>query len=446
MDYDELKIPPQNLDAERGVLGSLFLAAHALDEIEYLKADHFYAPAHQKIFSALCGLRGKDVAVDVVTFVEELMRLDQFEEIGGAGYLAEIMDAVPHAAHVRHYASTVFRCYQQRSMIYACTEILADSYVVKDQSDWDASRAGAEQKILGLREDIQDESTAISDIVEASMRELDSTIRGDGHSLSTGFQDLDAQVGFIKPQEVIVLAARPSMGKTSLVCNMVVKVAQLGVTPLVFSLEQSRTELGSRLLSSMAFVNGHSMRVGNVDGQERDRLFKAAVELSALPIEIDARPAMTVGRMAAVARRMNRKSPIGIIIIDYLQLIEPEDKRVVREQQVAVISRSLKVLAKELNVPIIVLAQLNRDVEKREDKRPKLSDLRESGSIEQDADMVMFLHRPDQYNVDDRPGLAEVVVAKHRGGATGIVKLTWRKKFMRFEDYSPIDDSFMVDR
>ncbi|MCA9066291.1 MAG: DnaB-like helicase C-terminal domain-containing protein, partial [Planctomycetaceae bacterium] len=231
---------------------------------------------------------------------------------------------------------------------------------------------------------------------------------------------------------------------TAFVCNVADAIARnssLGV--LLFSLEQSTLELAERFLAISSRVNGHDLRAGNLSEEQHDRLVRASDELSRLPLFIDDKPGRTMTEVAAVSRRLHRRSPLGVIIIDYLQLIEPEDKHTPREQQIAQISRRLKFLAKELRVPVIALSQLNRGVELREDKRPRLADLRESGAIEQDADMVMFLHRPDAYDPEDRPGEAEIVVAKHRSGPTGIVRLTWRKEYMRFENYSPMtDDDF----
>ena len=246
-----------------------------------------------------------------------------------------------------------------------------------------------------------------------------------------------------QPTELIILAARPSMGKTALVCNWANGITQSNENKavLIFSLEQSHLELAERLLCIEAQVNGHKVRSGNIDDAEQHRLMLAASELEKAPMFIDDKPGRTISQIGAVSRRLKRMQvnsggDLGVIIIDYLQLIEPEDKKQPREQQIAYISRRLKFLAKELSVPVIALAQLNRGVELREDKRPRLADLRESGAIEQDADVIAFLHRPDQYDPEDRPGEAELIIAKNRSGPTNIVPLTWRAEFMRFEDYA----------
>ena len=442
---DRLKLPPQNLDAERGVLGSILLMNEAIDEVgESLKAEHFYSDAHQKTYSAIHrlyenGIRG----IDAITLAEELVRSGDFEGIGGAGYLAHILEAVPHAAHVRYYATIVREKWMQRSLIYACTEILSDSYEASD--DVEGLLQSAERRIFSILESQGDTgSFAIADILLEAFARIEERqhTAGDVTGITSGFTDLDRQTTGFQPTELIILAARPSMGKTALVCNIAEAVARKsskGV--LLFSLEQSNLELAERFLSITARIDSHALRSGTLTDAQHDAMVRASDDLSRLPLFIDDKPGRTMTQIAAIARRQHRKSPLGVIIIDYLQLIEPDEKGSPREQQIAQISRRLKFLAKELKVPVIALAQLNRGVELREDKRPRLADLRESGAIEQDADMVMFLHRPDAYDPEDRPGEAEIIVAKHRSGPTGLVRLTWRKEYMRFENYSPMADN-----
>jgi len=426
------------------VLGSILLLNEAIDDVgEVLIPDHFYSDAHQKIYSAIRDLYENNIrGIDAVTLAEELMRRNEFEEMGGAAYLAEILEAVPHAAHVRYYSNIVREKWMQRTLIYACTEILAESYEIS--TDVEDLLQSAERKIFSIVEQQEGSANiAIGDILMDAFHRIDERMNneGDVSGTTTGFTDLDAQTTGFQPTELVILAARPSMGKTALVCNVAEAVARDGKGVLFFSLEQSNLELAERFLCITAKVNGHDLRAGNLTGEQRDKLMVASDELSRLPLFIDDKPGRTMGQIAALARRLHRKNPLGIIIIDYLQLVEPEDKGSPREQQIAGISRRLKFLAKELRVPVVALAQLNRGVELREDKRPRLADLRESGAIEQDADMVMFLHRPDAYDPEDRPGEAEIVVAKHRSGPTGIVRLTWRKEFMRFDDYSPMADT-----
>ena len=442
---EQLRLPPQNLDAERCVLGSILLMNEAFDEVgESLKADQFYGDAHQKIYAAIhklyeAGVRG----IDAVTLAEELIRRNELDDIGGPAYLAEILESVPHAAHIRYYAGIVREKYMQRSLIYACTEILSDCYEAAE--DVQELLQSAERKIFRIVEDQGGSAKiAIGDIMVEAFNRIDERMKqtGDVTGITSGFRDLDQQTTGFQPTELIILAARPSMGKTALVCNIAHAVAaksNKGV--LLFSLEQSNLELAERFLAISARINGHDLRAGNLTDEQHDKLVAASDELSRLPLFIDDQPGRTMTQVAALSRRLHRKSPLGVIIIDYLQLIEPDDKNSPREQQIAGISRRLKFLAKELRVPVIALAQLNRGVELREDKRPRLADLRESGAIEQDADMVMFLHRPDAYDPEDRPGEAEVVVAKHRSGPTGIVRLAWRKEYMRFDKLQVVDDN-----
>ena len=442
---EALRVPPQNLDAERGVLGSIMLLNEAIDDVgEVLKGEHFYSDAHQKIYAAIRELYENNVrGIDAVTLAEELMRRGEFEEVGGAAYLTEILEAVPHAAHVRYYAKIVREKWMQRTLIYSCTEILSASYDLS--TDIEDLLQNAERSIFSILEEQEGGGNlVISDILMETFHRIDERMNreGDVSGTTTGFTDLDATTTGLQPTELVILAARPSMGKTALVCNIAEAVARKAAKGvLLFSLEQSNLELAERFLCITAKVNGHDLRAGNLTAEQRDHLMMASDDLSRLPLFIDDKPGRTMGQIAALARRLHRKSPLGVIIIDYLQLVEPDDKGMPREQQIASISRRLKFLAKELRVPVIALAQLNRGVELREDKRPRLADLRESGSIEQDADMVMFLHRPDAYDPEDRPGEAEVVIAKHRSGPTGIVRLTWRKEFMRFEDYTPMADT-----
>jgi replicative DNA helicase len=442
---DRLRLPPQNLDAERGVLGSILLMNEAIDEVgESLKAEHFYSDAHQKMYSAIHrlyenGIRG----IDAITLAEELVRSGHYEDVGGAGYLAQILEAVPHAAHVRYYATIVREKWMQRSLIYACTEILSESYEASD--DVEGLLQSAERRIFSILESQGDTgSFAIADILLETFARLEErqATAGDVTGITSGFTDLDHQTTGFQPTELIILAARPSMGKTALVCNIAEAVARKsGKGVLLFSLEQSNLELAERFLSITARIDGHALRSGTLTDAQHDAMVQASDDLSKLPLFIDDKPGRTMTQVAAISRRQHRKSPLGVIIIDYLQLIEPDEKGAPREQQIAQISRRLKFLAKELKIPVIALAQLNRGVELRDDKRPRLADLRESGAIEQDADMVMFLHRPDAYDPEDRPGEAEIIVAKHRSGPTGLIRLTWRKEYMRFENYSPMADN-----
>jgi len=444
------KLPPQNLVAEQSVLGSVLLHNEAIDEVaDFLQPGHFYSEAHQAIFAAILkmhegGIRG----IDAVTLAEELDRRQELEGIGGVRYLLEILESVPHAAHVKYYAEIVRDKHIQRSLTNVCTEVLRECY--DGTTETAEILTLAERGVFSILE--QQESGAkisMDEILLDTMERINSRLGKEGSisGLSTGFTDLDRQTNGFQPSELVILAARPSMGKTAFVCNIAEWVAGAGNTGvLIFSLEQSKLELAERFLCIRARLDGHRVRKGQLEPAERDALLQAASELSTIQLFIDDAPGRTVGQISAICRRLKRRNNIGLVIIDYLQLIEPEDKKANREQQIAQTTRRLKGIAKENDLPVIALSQLNRGVELREDKRPRLADLRESGAIEQDADIVMFLHRPEAYNPEDRPGEAEVVVAKHRSGPTGIINLRWRRESMRFEDYTAFEDTSQFDR
>jgi replicative DNA helicase len=433
------RVPPQNLEAERGVLGSILLENHFVDEVaDVLSADHFYLDSHQRIYKAILRLHESGVhGFDPVTVGDALKQHNELTEVGGYDYLTELLESVPHSAHAKYYASIIRDKAVQRRLIFACTDILKNAYDASSETDDLLNQA--EQQIFSILEQQESghkfELSAI--LIEtfdriAKRRELGGSISG----LTTGFRDLDRQTNGMQPSELIILAARPSMGKTAFVLNLAEAVAdrsQAGV--VVFSLEQSKHELAERFLCIRGKLDMHKLRKGELSEDEYDKLMRTASELDVMPVFIDDTPGRNMAQINAICRRLKRKDDLRLVIIDYLQLIEPEDKRAPREQQIAQITRRLKFLAKELAIPVMALAQLNRGVELRDDKRPRLADLRESGAIEQDADIVMFLHRPEMYNPEDHPGEAEVIVAKHRNGPTGIVKLNFEKQYLRFQDF-----------
>ncbi|WP_437186614.1 replicative DNA helicase [Planctomicrobium sp. SH668] len=435
------KIPPQDLEAEKSVLGSILFSSEAFDEvIHHLQSDCFYADAHRRIFKCVHNMYERGMrAIDVVTLAHELKKQGDLDEIGGAAYLNEIMGAVPHAAHADYYARIVRDKWMQRSLIEACTESLKEAYHGSDEVS--EILAKAERRIFSIVENQENfSSIAIDDILDVTFQrifermDMEDTVSG----LPTGFHGLDEYTSGFQPTELIVLAARPSMGKTALVCNFTLAVAKANKGCLLFSLEQSKMELAERLLCIHAKISGHKLRKGELDEYDQNTLMEGANEMRAMPIFIDDVAGRTMSQIAAISRRLKRRSQLDIVIIDYLQLIEAEDKQMPREQQIASITRRLKFLAKDLHIPVIALAQLNRGLEQREDKRPKLSDLRESGAIEQDADIVMFLHRPEAYDPQDRPGEADLIVAKNRSGPVGTVELVWLRDMLRFGDKSPI--------
>ncbi|AMV17357.1 replicative DNA helicase [Planctomyces sp. SH-PL14] len=456
------KVPPQDLEAERCVLGSVLIHNQAMDDVVgHVQKDHFYADAHRKMFDAIHamyegGIRG----IDAVTLRDELDRRGDIDAVGGVPYILKVLETVPHAAHAEYYAKIVRNKALQRSLIDVCTDSLREAYHGHD--DIEDILARAEKNIFEIVENQTGISkNAIADILEETFARIFERMDKEGaiSGIPTGFNSLDDMLSGFQPSELIVLAARPAMGKTALVCNFALAISKYahgvwendqaagkptrnapGGGVLLFSLEQSKLELAERLLCIHAKLNGHKLRQGTLDEMEQYALTEGSNELRHFPIFIDDQAGQTMTRIAAVSRRLKRSNDIGIVIIDYLQLIEAEDKNLPREQQISSITRRLKFLAKELHIPVIALGQLNRGVEQREDKRPRLADLRESGAIEQDADIVMFLHRPDAYEPDDRPGEADLIVAKNRHGPIGTAELVWLKHALKFGDKSPISE------
>ncbi len=435
------KVPPQDLEAERCVLGSILLVNDAIDEVQsQITFNCFYTDAHRRIFKAIhemyeAGTRG----IDAVTLRDELTRRSELEVVGGPPYILQLLETVPHAAHAEYYAKIVRDKWLQRTLIEACTETLKEAY--HGHSDIQDILSQAEQRIFSIVENGANiDKMALGDIMDDAFARIFARIDAEGTTsgLTSGFSGLDSITGGFQETELIVLAARPSMGKTALVCNFALAGAATDAGVLIFSLEMSGLELAERFLCMQAKVDGHKVRQGDLDEIEQHALLEAANVLKKYPLYIDDQAGRTMSQIASISRRLKRRFDIKIIIIDYLQLIESDDKNMPREQQVSTITRRLKFLAKDLRVPVIALAQLNRGVETREDKRPRLADLRESGAIEQDADIVMFLHRPDAYDPDDRPNEADLILGKNRHGPIGTVELVWLKKSLKFGDKSPI--------
>ena len=437
--------PPQSQEAERAVLGSILLLPEVCDEVVLLvHSDDFYDQAHQTIFTHLIALRDSEQQVDPMLLVERLKTAGQFESIGGAAYIAELAQAVPSAAHARYYASIVRDKAIVRKLIHASTDILRDAYDVS--VDPRSILGMAESKVFGILEQkAHGDVSSIHDVLHESLLRLDARMKHD-HAvggLETGFADLDDLTGGLHDSELVTLAARPSMGKTALAMNIAEHATMRQQKTVLFvSLEMSSIELGDRLLCSVAKINGHRLRNGTITNKERSVLVQTAAEISQSPLFVDDSPSRTMSEIAANARRLKRKEKLELIVIDYLQLIEPDRPNDPRQEQVAKIARRLKGLARELKVPVLCLAQLNRQAEITKDNRPRLSHLRESGAIEQDADVVLFVHREEYYqtNEEDRQrvkGKADLFIAKQRNGPTGDVKLTWRHEFTRFEDASP---------
>ena len=436
--------PPFDLDAEMGVLGSILLMPEVCDDIASLRADDFYDDGHRRIYATLRDMHDGGEKIDITLLVSKLKTGGHYERIGGPATLARLSSAVPNAAHAKYYADIVTEKSVYRKLIESSTEILRDAY----EQEHPASEliAQAEQKVFAIMDGRGNQTVmSIEDVLHKAMDRMEARLRDDfvDGASETGFQGYDEMTGGLHGSELIILAARPSMGKTALAMNIGEHVAMAADTPVLFvSLEMSGIELADRMLCSMSRVNGRKLRTGNINSEDRDRLMAKAEEISRAPLYVDDSPARTVSEIAATARRIKRREgSIGLIIIDYLQLIQPDNSKDPRQEQVAKMARRLKGVARELDVPILCLSQLNRQAEDSKDHRPKLSHLRESGAIEQDADVVMFVHREEYYHRgDDRAefaGQAEIIIAKQRNGPIGEVLLTWEADFTRFSDRAP---------
>jgi replicative DNA helicase len=435
---------PQSMEAEKSVLGSILLLPEVFDEVALiLRAEDFYSDANRRIYEHLLVMHNAAESIDPMLLVERLRRAEQYEAIGGAAYLAEIAQAVPTAAHAEYYAKIVAEKAVLRSLIHAGTDIVHDAYDPTMETRTALSRA--EEKVFGILESRgSGDLSSISDVLHESLERIDSRLDNQKAfgGLETGFEDYDQLTGGLQNSELIILAARPSMGKTALAMNITEHIAvQLRAPVLFVSLEMSALELGDRLLCSVAEVNSHRLRTGTISPEERRKLVKTAGEISEAPLYIDDSPSRTMTEIAANARRLKRRENLSLVVIDYLQLIEPDNARDPRQEQVAKVARRLKGLARELSVPVLCLAQLNRQVEATRDNKPQLSHLRESGAIEQDADVVMFVHREEYYqtNEEDRErvrGQADLLIRKQRNGPTGDVKLAWIHDFTRFRSFS----------
>lgn len=437
------RLPPQNLNAEMSVIASVLLMVDAIDEVGELRAEHFYADRHQKLWQAIADLHSKGVrGLDAVTVAEELDRRQQLAEIGGSDYLLEVMQSVPNASHAKFYATIVIDRWGQRNLIYTCTDILEKCY--DGGVETKELIEEAEQRVLAMSDASATQSVvSIKDVMVEAYSEIQARMKsGQAIGAPTGFEDLDKLIVGLCPNHLDVIAARPSIGKTALACKIALTFARRDEPVYFVTIEMNKADIAARLACIHGSLSAHELQEGRFSGNsleqsmKQDALLGAFSAVQEMPIFIDDDGGPTVAHIASNARRIKRKHGLGLVVIDYLQLIEPDDRKDIREQQVAKISKALKKLAKELRVPVIVLAQLNRGVENREDKRPRLADLRESGSVEQDADVVMFLHRPEFYDPEDRRGEADVIVAKNRSGKTGTVTLGWRAESTQFTDFA----------
>ncbi len=426
--------PPHSRESEESVLGAVLLSEDAVNEVmDRIHPEDFYVPAHQAIFEAMRELFDGNQAIDAVTVSEALRRKGELEKVGGVTYLARLVDIVPSTSNVVYYAGVVEEHAKRRELIRAGSVVTDIAFDIDEEIITVLDRA--EQAVLGVAEKrtsqtLLEVGPMFSDLLE-KIEELEAT-GSELTGLSTGYVDLDKKLAGLQPANLIVIAARPAMGKSSLATGIAINAAQQGESVAIFSLEMSKEEIVQRILSSVGKVDSMKLRSGQL-GPLWQKVVDAAGKMYKAPIFIDDSPVVTVTDIRAKCRRLKRKQGLSLVIVDYLQLMQATTREN-RQQEISEITRNLKNLARELEVPIIAVSQLNRSLESREDKRPRLSDLRESGSIEQDADVVMFIYRHEYYHPEEQEkrGMAEVIVSKHRAGSTGPVELTFQPEFTRF--------------
>lgn len=430
------KVPPHDIEAEQAVIGSMLTDQEAVyAAIERLKPEDFYREDNKQIYTAILNIYNKAEPIDIITLKAELSSMGKLDAVGGLEYIVELPEKVPTTANVDRYIKIVEEKSLLRNLIRAANEILSSGYA--QEHDVENIVDHAEKKIFDvMQKKSQKGYTTIKDVLVESFTKLEELYNQKEHitGVPTGFAELDKKTAGLHGSELILIAARPAMGKSAFALNIGSYAATRANVPVaIFSLEMSKEQVGNRILCSEALVDSNNVRTGELNDEELGKLAETSGELSQAPIYIDDTPGISVMEIRAKCRKLKLEKNIGLVIIDYLQLIQGSGKTSSREQEIAEISRSLKILAKEIEVPVIALSQLSRAVEARPDHRPMLSDLRESGSIEQDADIVMFLYRDDYYNEDsEKKNIAEVIIAKQRAGSTGTVELAWLGKYTKF--------------
>ena len=434
------RIPPQDITAEKSLLGALMISSDNLPEIiTFLKPQDFYEERHKIIFQAILDLYDKNQPVDLLTLTAELKAKKKLKDVGGAPYLTELSNFVPAASHSKAYADIIEKTSVRRRLIKAGTEIAEKAY--EDDADADELVGKAERELFEVSDKIiKSDYIPMEDLLSDAFDRIENLHKNKGslRGLKTGFRDLDKKTAGFQKGDLIIIGARPAMGKTTLAQNLAYNIANInkkGV--LFFSMEMAANEIVDRIISDVSGVDNWKMRTGNLSDDEFSRIGDALGEMDEIPIYIDDTSSMTIAELRNKARRAMHDHEIGVVIVDYLQLISGSDRYAGnRVQEVTEISRGLKILARELEIPVVALAQLSRNVTGRENPRPVLSDLRESGSIEQDADLVMFLHRPDYYKQNDddyeETHITELIIAKHRHGAVGKIDLYFHPELLRF--------------
>ena len=435
-------LPPQNVEAEQAVLGTILIQDKALLKvIDLLQPADFYRNAHKTIFQAMLALFDKHEPHDLITVTGLLNDQNRLEDVGGAAYLASLTDIIPFTGTLVHHARIIRKKSILRRLIQTSTEVAARCYDAQD--DIDTLVDEAEKTIFEIAHSKKGQGfQPMSTVVPKAFERINRLFNQQEHitGVATGYEELDRMTAGLQPAELIILAARPSMGKTALAMNIVQHAAMIDKVPVaVFSLEMSVESLALRMLCSLGPIDSQRIRTGRLLDSDWPKLTRATGMLSEAPIFIDDTPGLTVLEMRAKARRLKSEHDLGLIVVDYLQLMQGKSTAENRAQEISDISRSLKAMAKELDVPVLALSQLNRSLENRTDKRPQLADLRESGAIEQDADVILFIYRDEVYNrAEGNPnrGLAEVIVGKQRNGPTGVIKLTFLGEYTKFENYS----------
>lgn len=431
------KIPPQNLDAEKSLIGAVLIDEEVLADVsEHVRPDDFYEKRHSVIFGGMMRLYEKHKPVDLLTLTDELKKKDELDIIGGSAYLSELTNYVPTAAHAEAYAELVATAAVRRRLIKASAEI-SEMGFDEDTSTQELLEKAEAELFSVSDQSLKQDLVSLESILTESFDRLEELHRNKGaiRGVRTGYRDLDNMTAGLQRSDLIILAARPAMGKTTLVTNLAYNVATIAKqSVLFFSLEMSKEQLVDRMLADASGVDSWNIRTGNLSDDDFSKLSEAMGEMAEAPIYIDDTPGLSVLEMRTKARRQAHEAPLGLIIVDYLQLMQASGRSDGnRVQEVSEISRGLKLIARELNVPVIALSQLSRSVESRSPQIPQLADLRESGSIEQDADIVMFIYREAYYNPEtERENITDLIIAKHRNGPTGKVELYFHPERLRF--------------
>lgn len=429
---------PQNLDAERSVLGALLLHPDAVVDVTFLKADDFYLPKHETIFTSIISAYNNRHATDPIVVGEELSREGHLEEVGGHEQLMDLMEGVITAAGIVYHAEIVREKAIARKLLETCLDVARKAY--DNESEAKELLDEAERQIFEISGmDKSGDAVSIADVLQSTFERIDRLREREGRltGLATDYYDFDDMTGGLQPGELIIIAARPSMGKTTFALNLTERVSVHGAGIAFFSLEMSNQQVIQNMLCNRSQIDGSAMRKGRITDQQYKRLQEEAAKLYETPIFVDDTPGISITQLRAKARRLKQKHNISMVCVDYLQLMTGGGRFESRQQEISAISRGLKSIARELSVPVIALSQLNRDVENRDDHRPRMSDLRESGAIEQDADVILLLHRDDYFNpTEENAGLAQVIIAKQRNGPVGEVVLRFFREYMRFENYT----------